>query len=272
MIPTAISSCSRGLPTERGSLKQARIGRWRLLRHRLVPDWGHDQPVRKIERAADGLLVPLPAAVMKMWPISRRVNKPENDDAAILEPIEDIRHAGRMAVRAGFQCRSRARSKTSTAWRAADNPSDKRFGLCQGGRSAGRLTANASVGCHTNRSLQPARLAGFLLPTQITPLSLSMPISRSDMPSRALVDIVIVLSERGTQPFDRAWRVGEPRAHVRHGDLADARVLEELDVLACLVLRVREDLGNRVDWPARHLERVAALDQLREVSTSGSTA
>jgi hypothetical protein len=25
---------------------------------------------------------------MRMWPISTRVNKPENDDAAIVEPVE----------------------------------------------------------------------------------------------------------------------------------------------------------------------------------------
>jgi hypothetical protein len=25
---------------------------------------------------------------MRMWPISTRVNKPENDDASIVEPIE----------------------------------------------------------------------------------------------------------------------------------------------------------------------------------------
>jgi hypothetical protein len=77
---------------------------------------------------------------------------------------------------------------------------------------------------------------------------------------QGFVDIVIVLSQRRTQPLDRAWRVGEPRAHVRHGDLADAWILKEFDVLACLVLRVREDLGNRVDRPARHLERVAPFD------------
>jgi SOS response associated peptidase (SRAP) len=34
------------------------------------------------------LLRPFPAAPMRMWPISTRVNKPENDDAAIVEPIE----------------------------------------------------------------------------------------------------------------------------------------------------------------------------------------
>ena len=33
------------------------------------------------------LLVPYPADLMTMWPISTRVNKPENDDAAILEPL-----------------------------------------------------------------------------------------------------------------------------------------------------------------------------------------
>jgi putative SOS response-associated peptidase YedK len=31
---------------------------------------------------------PFPAALMRMWPISTRVNKPENDDASIVEPIE----------------------------------------------------------------------------------------------------------------------------------------------------------------------------------------
>jgi len=34
------------------------------------------------------LMRPFPAAPMRMWPISTRVNKPENDDAAIVEPIE----------------------------------------------------------------------------------------------------------------------------------------------------------------------------------------
>jgi putative SOS response-associated peptidase YedK len=35
------------------------------------------------------LLVPFASAPMTMWPISTRVNKPENDDAAILERVED---------------------------------------------------------------------------------------------------------------------------------------------------------------------------------------
>jgi putative SOS response-associated peptidase YedK len=35
------------------------------------------------------LLKPFPAERMKMWPISPRVNSPENDDEAILRPIAD---------------------------------------------------------------------------------------------------------------------------------------------------------------------------------------
>ncbi len=32
-------------------------------------------------------MVPLPAQQMRMWPISTRVNKPENDDPSIVEPV-----------------------------------------------------------------------------------------------------------------------------------------------------------------------------------------
>ena len=34
------------------------------------------------------LMRPYPAELMRMWPISTRVNKPENDDASIVERIE----------------------------------------------------------------------------------------------------------------------------------------------------------------------------------------
>lgn len=34
------------------------------------------------------LMKPFPAELMRMWPISTRVNKPENDDPSIIEPIE----------------------------------------------------------------------------------------------------------------------------------------------------------------------------------------
>jgi len=33
------------------------------------------------------LMRPFPAEPMRIWPISTRVNKPENDDASIVEPI-----------------------------------------------------------------------------------------------------------------------------------------------------------------------------------------
>jgi putative SOS response-associated peptidase YedK len=33
------------------------------------------------------LMRPFPAEPMRMWPISTRVNKPENDDPSIVEPI-----------------------------------------------------------------------------------------------------------------------------------------------------------------------------------------
>jgi putative SOS response-associated peptidase YedK len=33
------------------------------------------------------LLVPYAAEIMSMWPISTRVNKPENDDASILDRL-----------------------------------------------------------------------------------------------------------------------------------------------------------------------------------------
>ena len=36
------------------------------------------------------LLTPFPAERMKMWPISSRVNNPDNNDEALLEPIEPV--------------------------------------------------------------------------------------------------------------------------------------------------------------------------------------
>jgi putative SOS response-associated peptidase YedK len=39
------------------------------------------------------LMRPYPAEPMRMWPISIRVNKPENDDPSIGEPIEAIASA-----------------------------------------------------------------------------------------------------------------------------------------------------------------------------------
>jgi putative SOS response-associated peptidase YedK len=34
------------------------------------------------------LMRPVPAERMRMWPISTRINKPENDDPAIVDPVE----------------------------------------------------------------------------------------------------------------------------------------------------------------------------------------
>jgi putative SOS response-associated peptidase YedK len=40
------------------------------------------------------LMRPFPADLMRMWPISTRVNKPENDDPSIVEPIQLATNAG----------------------------------------------------------------------------------------------------------------------------------------------------------------------------------
>jgi putative SOS response-associated peptidase YedK len=40
------------------------------------------------EADPDDLMRPFPSEPMRMWPISTRVNKPENDDSSILEPVE----------------------------------------------------------------------------------------------------------------------------------------------------------------------------------------
>ena len=35
------------------------------------------------------VLVPFPSEPMTMWPLSTKVNKPENDDPSILEPVDE---------------------------------------------------------------------------------------------------------------------------------------------------------------------------------------
>jgi putative SOS response-associated peptidase YedK len=39
------------------------------------------------------LMRPFPAKPMRMWPISIRVNQPENDDPSIVEPVELVTDA-----------------------------------------------------------------------------------------------------------------------------------------------------------------------------------
>jgi putative SOS response-associated peptidase YedK len=52
----------------------------------LAPDgyarWLGDEP------DPTDLMRPFPAEPMRLWRISTRVNKPENDDASIVEPVE----------------------------------------------------------------------------------------------------------------------------------------------------------------------------------------
>jgi hypothetical protein len=38
--------------------------------------------------ASDAVVRPFCAEPMRMWPISTRVNKPENDDPSVIEPVE----------------------------------------------------------------------------------------------------------------------------------------------------------------------------------------
>jgi putative SOS response-associated peptidase YedK len=40
------------------------------------------------EEDPSDLLRPFPSDDMRVWPISTRVNKPENDDPSILDPVE----------------------------------------------------------------------------------------------------------------------------------------------------------------------------------------
>ena len=47
-----------------------------------------DRWLSPIEPDPRDLLVPFPSELMMMWPISTRVNKPDNDDPSILEPLE----------------------------------------------------------------------------------------------------------------------------------------------------------------------------------------
>jgi len=46
------------------------------------PRWLSDEPDPR------DLMRPYPASLMRMWPISTRVNKPKNDEPSIVEPIE----------------------------------------------------------------------------------------------------------------------------------------------------------------------------------------
>jgi len=54
----------------------------------IIPPGAYDRWLANIEPDPRDLLVPFPPELMRMWPISMRVNKPENDDPAILDQVE----------------------------------------------------------------------------------------------------------------------------------------------------------------------------------------
>ncbi len=54
----------------------------------IVPPQAYDRWLAPVEPDPHDLLVPYPSEPMTMWPISLRVNKPDNDDASILAPTE----------------------------------------------------------------------------------------------------------------------------------------------------------------------------------------
>lgn len=53
----------------------------------IIPPESYDRWLSNIEPDPRDLLVPYPSEPMTMWPIGMRVNKPDNDDAAILEAV-----------------------------------------------------------------------------------------------------------------------------------------------------------------------------------------
>lgn len=57
----------------------------------IVASDNYNRWLANIEPDPRDLLVPYPSGPMTMWPISTRVNKPDNDAAAILDPVEAAR-------------------------------------------------------------------------------------------------------------------------------------------------------------------------------------
>jgi putative SOS response-associated peptidase YedK len=53
----------------------------------IIPPIAYDRWLANIEPDPRDMLVPFPSEPMTMWPISSRVNKPENDDEGILEVV-----------------------------------------------------------------------------------------------------------------------------------------------------------------------------------------
>ncbi len=55
----------------------------------IIPPESYDRWLSTLDPDPRDLLVPYPAGPMTMWPISTRVNKPENDDVSILERVNE---------------------------------------------------------------------------------------------------------------------------------------------------------------------------------------
>ena len=55
----------------------------------IIPPESYDHWLGTLDPDPRGLLVPFPAPLMTMWPISTRVNKPVNDDASVLDPLRE---------------------------------------------------------------------------------------------------------------------------------------------------------------------------------------
>ena len=53
----------------------------------IIPSDSYNRWLANIEPDPRDLLVPYPSGLMRMWPISTRINKPSNDDPAILDPL-----------------------------------------------------------------------------------------------------------------------------------------------------------------------------------------
>jgi putative SOS response-associated peptidase YedK len=54
----------------------------------IIPPIQYDRWLSPLDPDPCDLLIPFPSEPMKIWPISTRVNKPENDDPSILEPMD----------------------------------------------------------------------------------------------------------------------------------------------------------------------------------------
>jgi len=60
----------------------------------IIPPEAYDRWLANIEPDPRDLLAPYPSALMRLWPVSSRVNRHENDDASILEAVAMSADAG----------------------------------------------------------------------------------------------------------------------------------------------------------------------------------